>query len=212
MFMFDISHYTELGVKNIKANTILSPSDEKIIMNLSQELQRVFEVKQIWRTSIEAKYSILNDVRFPTPASKYWQCIKEQDLFWQQLVYLSLEYQKHQGELELLEIQLDEIIGNDKKASATRKIITSNINGIKFNLMQDRLHAHDRVREINMWEKLKNEQIAKADFDINDVEKHQLESYKERWIKELDLGRLCNKPDLFRHSKENLDTLTNDLK
>ena len=32
-----------------------------------------------------------------------------------------------------------------------------------------RLMAHDRVREIKLWEKIKAELLQKGDFDINDV-------------------------------------------
>tara|TARA_Y100000310_G_scaffold297713_1_gene330978 strand:- start:412 stop:1053 length:642 start_codon:yes stop_codon:yes gene_type:complete len=203
----DIKKYTKLGVTKIRDGDILEKDDMKSVSNLSKELQRVFEVHQMWRTETEMRYSVLNDVKFPTPASKYWQSIREQNVFWEQLVFLSCDYQKQQGELELLEIEYDEIKGNTKKANAQRKIKDSEIKHKQFGLMNMRLQAHDRVREIKLWEKIKDEQIEKGDFDTFDVNKHQVESYAKSWEQEMNMGRLSNQADLFRHAKANLETL-----
>jgi hypothetical protein len=205
--MNDIKKYTKLGVTKIKDVSILESNDMMSISKLTNELQRVFEVHQLWRTETEIRYSVLNDVSFPTPASKYWQCIREQNVFWENLVQLSCDYQKTQGELELAEIEFDEIKGSSKKSNALRKIKDSEIKQKQFGLMQMRLQAHDRVREIKTWEKIKDELLKKGDFDINDVNKHQMDSYAKRWEKEMNVGRLTNQADLFRHAKANLETM-----
>ncbi len=203
----EITKYTKLGVDKIKDVDILEKNDLMSVANLSKELQRVFEVKQIWRTETEMRYSVLNDVSFPTSASKYWQCVREQDSFFSNLVQLSCDYQKTQGELELLEIDYNEIKGSSKKSKALRKIKDAEIKQKKFTLMNMRLQAHDRVRELELWEKLKNEQLENSDFDINDVNKHQKESYEKRWLEEMKVGQMTNQADLFRHSKANLETM-----
>ena len=73
--------------------------------------------------------------------------------------------------------------------------------------MQMRLQAHDRVREIKVWEVIKEEQLKKGDFDISDVNKHQAESYAKRWEEEMKVGQMTNQADLFRHAKANLETM-----
>ena len=206
----EITKYTKLGVDKIKDVDILEKDDLMSVANLSKELQRVFEVKQVWRTETEMRYSVLNDVSFPTPASKYWQAVREQDVFFSNLIQLSCDYQKTQGELELLEIEFDEIKGASKKSKALRMIKDAEIKEKKFALMNMRLQAHDRVREINLWEQLKQEQMNKDDFDINDVDKHQRESYRKRWEEEMKVGQMTNQADLYRHSKANLETMERD--
>ena len=208
--MNDIKKYTKLGVTKIRDVSILEVDDMKSVSKLTKELQRVLEVHQLWRTETEIRYSVLNDVSFPTPASKYWQCVREQNVFWENLVQLSCDYQKQQGELELLEIEYDEIKGSSKKANAQRKIKDAEIKQKQFGLMNMRLQGHDRVREIKLWEKIKNELTAKGDFDINDVNKHQAESYAKRWEEEMKIGVQTNQSDLYRHSKANLETLQKD--
>ena len=88
-----IENYTKLGVDKIKDVDILEKKDFDIINNLSAELQRVFQIKQIWRTLNECRFAVLDDTNYPTPASKYWQCIREQDVFFTQLILTSCEYQ-----------------------------------------------------------------------------------------------------------------------
>ena len=205
--MNEITKYTKLGINKIKDVDILENKDLESITKLSTELQRIFEVKQIWRTETEIRYSVLNDVSFPTTASKYFQCVREQDGFFSNLIQLSCEYQKTQGELEILEIKYDAISENTKLAKAQKKIIDAEIKQNKFGLMNMRLQAHDRVREIKVWEKIKLELIEKEDFDVNDVEKHQKEYYEKKWSEEMKIGQMTNHADLFRHSKANLDTL-----
>jgi len=209
--MNDIKKYTKLGVTKIRDVSILEKDDMKSVSKLTKELQRVFEVHQLWRTETEMRYSVLNDVSFPTSASKYWQCVREQNVFWENLVQLSCDYQRQQGELELAEIKFGEIKGDNKKSNAERKIIDAEIKQKQFGLMNMRLQGHDRVREINLWEKIKNELTDKSDFDINDVNKHQADSYAKRWIKEMNIGAQTNQSDLYRHSKANLETLQKDL-
>ncbi len=206
----EITKYTKLGVNKIKDVDILEKKDLTKVAKLSKELQRVFEVKQVWRTETEMRYSVLNDVSHPTPASKYWQCVREQDVFFSNLVQLSCDYQRTQGELELLEIEFDEIKGTSRKSKAQRMIKDADIKEKKFGLMNMRLQAHDRVREIDIWEKLKEEQMSKDDFVISDVDKHQKDSYKKRWQEEMKVGQMTNQADLYRHSKANLETMEKD--
>ena len=143
--------------------------------------------------------------------AKYLQCLREQNVFWEQLVSLSCNYQKSQGELELAEIEYDEIKGNNKKSNAQRKIKDAEIKQRQFGLMHMRLQGHDRVREIKIWEKVKLELTAKEDFDINDVNKHQMKSYAKRWEQKMNLGGRTNNSAMFINSKSSLETMQKDL-
>ena len=189
---------------------MLPSKDNGYINKIKSELNDTMKKRQMFRTETEMRFSVLNDGKHPTKASKYWQCVREQNVFWENLVQLSCNYQKQQGELELLEIEYDEIKGSSKKANAQRKIKDAEIKELQFGLMNMRLQGHDRVREIKLWEKIKNELTDKADFDINDVNKHQADSYAKRWEEEMNIGAQTNQAELYRHSKANLETLQKD--
>ena len=205
----EIKDFSKLALNEITNTTLMSDKDFKSITAILPELVRSYEVRQIWRTESEARYSVLNDLKFPTPASKYWQSNREQSVYFTQLIYLICNYQETEGLLELEEIKLDEIKTNTKYDQAMKKIITAKINQLKFKLTDMKLQSHDRVRELLMWEKLKNEQTQKADFSISDPNKHQKESYEKRWELENEIAKLSNNTALFKNSKANLDTLRN---
>ena len=109
-----------------------------------------------------------------------------------------------------MECEYDETKGASKKSKALRMIKDAEIKQKKFALMNMRLQAHDRVREINLWEQLKQEQMNKDDFNIDDVDAHQKESYRKRWMEEMKVGQMTNQADLYRHSKANLETMEKD--
>jgi|TARA_B110001454_G_C12691757_1_gene422605 hypothetical protein len=204
-----INLFSKDGLDKIKTVSILDEDNFKIISDLSTELQRVFEIKQIYRTETEIKYSILNDVKFPTPASKYWQAVREQDVFFKNLVFLSCDYDEKQGELELAEIELEEIT-DDKRKQAREKIKKAQIKRLQFSLMDMKMEAKDRVREIAVWEEQKNVQKKKQNFDINDVNAHQLVSLGIRWSKEFEIGKLTGHESLMKNSFASVDTMKND--
>ena len=203
----EIINYSESGIKKINEIDILEKKDADIIKNMSDSLAHTYKVKQIWRTYTEIRYSVLDNTSFPTTPSKYWQILREQDVFFTALIELSIDYQKAQGELELLEIEYDEILTDTKKSKALRKIKDADIKRQRFSLTNMKLHAHDRVRELALWEKLKKEMMNKENFDINDVNKHQYETFKIKWEKQMKLAQQSGKPDLYRNAKQNLDTL-----
>jgi len=205
----ELKDFSKLALNEMTNTTLMTDKDFKSITSILPELVRSYEVRQIWRTETEARFSVLNDLKFPTFASKYWQSNREQCVYFTQLIYLICNYQETEGLLELEEIKLDEIKTNTKYDQAMKKIITAKINKLKFKLTDMKLCSKDRVREIMMWEKLKNEQIAKEDFDINDVNKHQKKSYEKRWELEMEIAKLSNNTALFKNSKANLDTLRN---
>ena len=105
---------------------MLKKEDNKFLKELKIELEDTRNKAQIYRTETEMRYSVLNDGRFPTKASKYWQAIREQNVFYENLQQESYVYRRmlveikkieeaiaketDELELELLEIDLEEKI------------------------------------------------------------------------------------------------------
>ena len=53
-------------------NNLLEPNDLNSFKSLIDELRDTWTKKQIFRTETEARFSVLQDNRYPTIASKYW--------------------------------------------------------------------------------------------------------------------------------------------
>ena len=76
-------------------HNILDPAQVKKFKEMTSELRDNWAKRQMYRTRTEMEFSVLNDASFPTNASKYWQCVREQSTHMENLMILSFQYRKH---------------------------------------------------------------------------------------------------------------------
>ena len=202
--------YSELGIKKINEVDILTKDDFNQIKSISGELQKCYEKKQIWRSEVEMKYSVLDELHFPTDSSKYWQAVREQSSFYTELIQLSISFEENSAEKELLEIELEEMDKTTKKGILNARIKNAEIKRKKFQILEMKIQAKDRVREIMLWEKIKNELKEKSDFNTEDFASHHLETYEKRWKKEMDIATRTNNPSLYKNASKNYNSLIGD--
>lgn len=133
---------------------------------LTDSIAHAWRTRQIFRTETEARISVLNDGWFPTPAAKYWQCVREQCVMLEQLAMASFEIRRNDIKIARLE-SMDRAPEQEVDLDEAR-----------FAREQMRSTVADRIREVRMWERLKAEQLA-ADptIDTENVDAHQLISY-----------------------------------
>ena len=96
-------------------HNILDPNDVTDFKGMVDELRDTWTKKQIFRTETEMRFSVLNDLKYPTKASKYWQCVREQNVYLENLMSLSFEYRRDEVKLKRLEQKLKEEKGNVPK-------------------------------------------------------------------------------------------------
>jgi hypothetical protein len=153
---------------------ILDQKDFNRLIEIKEELQDTWTKKQIFRTETEMRVSVLNDGNFPTKASKYWQCVREQNVFFENLMLLSFEYRKNEVEIKKLIKKYDEEFDELEK-----ELIQIQIEEKMYSRSSMELVAKDRMRELDLWSKLKKE-LDDGSFDTRDVNTHQMESlYKQ---------------------------------
>ena len=155
--------------------SVLKQEDAQSIVALKEELTDTWTKKQIFRTETEMRISVLNDGKHPTQASKYWQSVREQNAMFEALMGLSFDLRKSDVKRLKLERKMQKAIsdGDDLKQMAIQIDLDENLYG-KANMEQT---AHDRVRELNTWSKIKHE-LKDGSFDDKNVNSHQAESYK----------------------------------
>lgn len=206
----DIEKWSDTGISKIKSVNILEEKDMQILTSMKEELQRIYEVKQIFRTETEMRYSVLGGVKYGTAQGRYWQSVREQNSMFTNLISNSCDYEKTQGELELLGFDLEDIDKKDKRANARIKIKNAEIKQKQFILMNLRLQAKDQMREIKLWEKLKEEIKKEGEFNINDVNDKQLETLQKRWEYEFKMSQEVKNPTLFTNAISGLSAIQND--
>lgn len=155
--------------------SVLKEEDSKAILALREELTDTWTKKQIFRTETEMRISVLNDGKHPTQASKYWQSVREQNAMFEALMGLSFDLRRNNVKRLKLERKMQKAIdeGDELKQMEIQIDLDENLYG-KANMEQV---AHDRVRELKTWSKIK-EELEDGSFDSKNVNTHQAESYR----------------------------------
>ena len=158
---------------NVHLNNLLPTEDVNIFKEMVEELKDTWTKKQVFRTETEARISVLQDMKYPDKASKYWQCVREQSVFLENLMTLSFEYRRNDIKIKRLEQKL-----KDEKDELKKELWKVDLDEKTFSKASMELVAKDRMREIKMWSKLKTE-FDDGTFNTKDVNRHQLESYHQ---------------------------------
>ena len=156
-------------------NNLLTQEDLSAFKGMVGELRDTWTKKQMFRTETEARFSVLQDNRYPTKASKYWQCVREQSTYLDNLMTLSFDYRRNEAKIKWLE-------GKVKKEEDEYKQTKYQIDldECRFSKASMDKVARHRMREIKMWSKLKKE-FNDGSFNDKDVNQHQLESYHKMY-------------------------------
>ena len=173
-------------------NNLLDVEELKDFKMMTSELKDTWEKKQMFRTETEARFSVLQDNRYPTKAAKYWQCVREQASYIDNLMVLSFEYRRNQAKINKLEEQI-----RAEKDRHDKVNLEIDLDECRFTKASMERQAHHRMREIKMWSKLKKE-FDDGSFDTQDVNQHQLESYGRQYaIKAQNLTENSSEADKF---------------
>jgi len=152
-------------------NNLLEQQDLTDFKGMVDELRDTWTKKQMFRTETEARFSVLQDNRYPTKGAKYWQCVREQSSYLDNLMTLSFDYRRNEAKITWLEKKIDK---EEDEYKRTKYEI--DLDECRFAKASMEKTAKHRMREIKMWSKLKSE-FNDGSFNDKDVNVHQLESY-----------------------------------
>jgi len=152
-------------------NNLLEQNDLTDFKGMVDELRDTWSKKQMFRTETEARFSVLQDNRYPTKAAKYWQCVREQASYLDNLMTLSFDYRRNEAKIKWLEKKTE---SEQDEYKLTKYQI--DLDEAKFGKASMEKTAKHRMREIKMWSNLKVE-FNDGSFNDKDVNQHQLESY-----------------------------------
>jgi hypothetical protein len=153
---------------------VLKEEDAKVILQLKDELADNWNKKQIFRTETEMRVSVLNDGKHPTPASKYWQAVREMSAHFDAMMNLSFDMQRASVKQIKLERDLQQAI--EKMDDLSQMELQIDIAENLYNQACMKQVAQDRIRELKTWSKIKNE-LNDGSFDTQNVNTHQADSF-----------------------------------
>jgi len=173
-------------------HNLLDSNDVSAFKGMVDELRDTWTKKQIFRTETEMRFSVLSDLKYPTNAAKYWQCVREQNVYLEQLMALSFDYRRNDAKIKWLEKKLQKETDEYKK-----ECYEIDLDQKRFDKASMELTARDRMREIKLWSKLKKENDD-GTFDKDNVNTHQLESYHKIMLNKKDtITAGSSQPEVF---------------
>ena len=185
---------------------ILDVEDVKEFKSLIPELKDTWKKKQMFRTETEMRFSVLSDNKYPNRASKYWQCVREQNTHFENLMHLSFDARKNDVEIEKLKVKI-----KDETNKLDKQLLQIELEEKIYSKAGMELVAKHRMREVATWSKLKKE-FHDGSFDDKDVNTHQAESYKIRLEhQKATLTPGSSQPEVFNVLGQ-LDTLNRVMK
>ena len=157
------------------------------MQQLAEELVENYEKRQQWRTETEMRFSVLNDGKFPTPASKYWQAVREQAAFYSGIVSSSSGYRREVIKNQRIKESLDSATGLDAES------LHIDLDESDWTLTNMKLEGKDRVREIRLWSAIKAECVKEdPDFNTEDVNLHQYDSLHKQLLRRQEALTVAN--------------------
>ena len=161
-------------------SNLVPAEDSKYLSEVEAHLQDTWSKRQVFRTETEMRISVLNDLSFPTNAAKYWQCVREQSVYYENIKRLSFDYRKKVVEIKQIQKAISD--GTDEFEIEIKEI---ELDECRFDMLAMEQQGKDRVREIKLWEQLMLE-YDDGTFDTTDPNTHQLESYGIKFSRQME--------------------------
>jgi hypothetical protein len=208
-------------VDKIKSLTLLTPSDATRLMRAQSFIISTYTDVPEYRPLVIKLSSVLNDGAFPTPDSKYWQCKKEAEVHFTQLVSEIYKYERAMVDVE----EMDYVIASSNHSI---DIKTEGIDPIKmgfeirrliikraeylFNMKMVEKSIKYRIQEVVEWAAIAETMLApNCKYDTKDFNAHIAENlYKklEHDIAESDDATAVT----YKAQLSTLQRLINDIK
>ena len=167
------------SLKNIADSSVLDNEDLATLQDLMPGIEQSIQSHTIYRTTTEALFSVLNEVKFPTAASKYHQAKREQLVMFENLVGLSFDYRAALIELEVVESKFSNSKGFRLKKLEVKR------DRLQFKLMWMRKDGQERIRELKMWAQIMKDLADSDVFDLNNKDTDELRAFTLRYLWEL---------------------------
>jgi len=176
--MSQLEVYKE-SLAKIETSDVLNPEEMNRLLDMATELKHAVATQTIFRTDTEAICSVLNHYKHPTPASKYHQAKLEQLVMFQNLMNLSFSYREAQVDLAENEHLQKTVEGFELERLKIRH------DQLSYRLSCMRNEAKERLREIEMWSRIKSQLHKQAKFDPNNKDTDELQALTLRYLQEL---------------------------
>ena len=164
---------------------LLKTENINALQSVASDIDEGFKRRQRFRPKFLMETSVLNDMKFPTPDSKYWQCTIERDTHFKNLVMLSFDYREKCVDIKQLERDIAPINPNPYLSDLDKEKLEIKIERECALLIYMEKEGVERVREIMAWSEIMTELEPQLKYDPADIEAHMPEAYAIRFAREM---------------------------
>ena len=169
----------------IESTSILSPDRFSELAAIEEKVVAGYKNRIMFRAPYLMRVSVLDDVKHPTPDSKYWQANLERTVMFQNLVELSYDYREKEADIKIKEALYDEQIAKNTPLSRAKAAKTRiQIERIRTHLVAMKKEADERAREIIGWTEIMDELEPHLEFSTTDQGEHMAKSYPLRFARQ----------------------------
>lgn len=173
-------------IQTIDESGMLKTEEMQALQTVSESVSEGFTRRQRFRPRFLMETAVLNDMKFPTPDAKYWQCNVERDTHFRNLVNLSFDYREKIADVAILEEESKELSG----PHLTKVQIQIERESAALVYMQK--EAQERVREIMNWSDIMEKLEPDLKYDPDDTEAHMPEAFAIRYGREMETMKLTH--------------------
>jgi len=191
----------EIATINIlKSSDMITQDDVQFLVDHASNFEHRFKTRALFRSKTEMEAGVLNENEHPTPDSKYWQAIGEQNVHLTELISLDFEAKKLAADADILVGEIEELKEElmNAQSEGTKKVLAGKIKKKqieyeqnKFGVSQQLKTAQERMREVKTWEPIIAALEPQLKYGKDDFELHHAERYFLRYQRRMQMLDQC---------------------
>lgn len=175
-------------IGSIVRTNLLSKEDANSLLVAKEFVLSTYTDVPEYRPLVIKLSSVLNDANFPTPDAKYWQCKKESEVHFNQLILETYKYERCIVDVEemdyiiaSLEKEKEETDKDPVKLQFEIRRLKIKLNEYLFNMKSIEKSIKYRIKEVSEWAAIANKMLKdNCKYSTSNYEEHITESlYKK---------------------------------
>lgn len=164
--------------------SLVTPAEVAILKKAQSFLLSTYTDVPVFRSFMEKYVGVLTNARFPTPDSKFWQCKKEAEVQFNELLKAMLRYKSLNIDIEECVYKINDL--NKKKELDNVEhptLVQCDISRLELKLAEIKLHIKSvekeikyRIVEIGDWNEIASEWEGELKHSSSVYSQHELES------------------------------------
>ena len=180
-------------IVEVEKSGILPENTLTQLKEIDGDLEAGFTRRQRFRPRFLMEAAVLNDMKFPTPDAKYWQCNVERDTHFRNLVMTSFDYKEKQADIAILEAEIHDLERYDTTELTQARMMKKKIQITREQavMVYMRKEARERAREVLNWTDIMQKLEPALKYDPDDIEAHMPEAYAIRYAREMEAMQIA---------------------